>query len=121
MVLAIPGGKTLAEWTPGCLYEVHAEKQADGALRTCFGFDPNECFIADHITQPTTGTDKIKAGTPVLVSLSPARDRWAAGILSAISGDRYYVQLDSGLECAKGDKPGLWVGADAVILSYKAD
>jgi len=121
IVIAIPGDKTLAEWTPGCLYEVRAEKRGDGALRTCFGFDPNECFIAAGMKQRTAGDDKLKSGAPVFVSLSPARDDWAAVTLSAVTGDRYYVQLDTGLECAKGGKPGLWVGADGVIASEKLD
>jgi hypothetical protein len=120
-VIAIPGDKTLAEWTPGCLYEVHAEKRSDGALRTCYRFDPNECFSAAGMMQRTVGDDKLKSGAPVFVSLSPARDRWAAGTLSAVTGDRYYVQLDTGLECAKGGKPGLWVGAGGVIASENAD
>ena len=46
MVITIPVDRTLAEWTPGCLYEVQAEKQSNGTLWTCSTFDPNECFIA---------------------------------------------------------------------------
>jgi hypothetical protein len=102
-------------------HEVYADKQGDGALRTCYRFDPIECFLAAGTMQRTVGDDKLKSGAPVFVSLSPARDRWAAGTLSAVTGDRYYVQLDTGLECAKGGKPGLWVGAGGVIASENAD
>lgn len=117
-VIAVPGDKTLAEWTPGCLYEVRAEKQANGTLRACFDFDPNECFISAGIMQ---GTDILKSGMPVFVTLGAARDRWAAGTLSRISDGRYYVQLRTVLECAKGGKPGIWVGADGVVALREGD
>ncbi len=117
-VITVPGDKTIAEWTPGCLYEVRAEKQGNDTLRACFDFDPNECFIATGIMQ---ATEILKSGTPVFVTLSAARDRWAAGTLSRISDGRYYVQLRTGLECAKGGKPGLWVGADGLVAPVEGD
>jgi hypothetical protein len=51
-VIAVPGDKTIAEWTPGCLYEVRAEKQADGAWRACFGFDPNVSLLRGLRKEP---------------------------------------------------------------------
>ena len=118
MIIVIPGDKTLAEWAPGCLYEVRAEKQASGAWRACFGFDPSECFVADAVLQLS---NTLHSGTAVFVTLSAARDRWAAGTLSTISDARYYVKLDTGLECTTGGKPGVWVGADGVIAPRKTD
>jgi hypothetical protein len=120
MVITIPGDKTLAEWTPGCLYEVRAQKESNGTLRACFGFDPNECFIAAGALQQTTEGDNLKLGTPVFV-YQPICNCWAAGTLLRFSGSRRqsHVELDTGLACVTSST--LWVDTAAVIALQKAD
>ena len=89
-------------------------KCAPKSRRTAHGgrgwvFDPNECFIAAGITH---GTEILKSGTPVFVTLSATRDRHgglSSGSVTVLRSAPY------GLECAKGGKPGLWVGADGVV------
>jgi hypothetical protein len=110
MVIAVPGGKTLAEYPPmpGCLYEVDVQKQA-GALQACFKFAV--CVEADGVTQRTAGGAGLKLNTPVYVSLG---DHWAAGTLKSVNVGKYCVELDTRLAC-RGIQPELCVGADAVI------
>jgi TIR domain-containing protein len=115
MVFAIQGGKTIAEYPqrPGCLYEVHVEKQANGALQACWTFAPAECVTAAWMTQRTAGID-LKSGMPVYASLTPTRDRWAAGTLKSVISGKCYVRLDEDLACG-GGQPELSVGCEAVI------
>jgi TIR domain-containing protein len=111
MVIAVPGGKTIAEYPPqpGCLYEVHVDKQG-GALQACFTFNPADCKGA-WVTDRTAGGAALKAGVPVYVSLG---DHWAAGTLKAVNAGKYCVELDTKLAC-RGAQPELCVGPDAVI------
>ena len=76
--------------------EVRAEKQGDGALRTCYRFDPNGGYLAAGTMQRTGGDGEAEGGKLVLFYVR----RWAI-TLSAVTDHRYYVQLDTGLECAK--------------------
>jgi hypothetical protein len=116
LVVGVADGKTIAEWTPGCAFEVQTERRADGKLWACYTFDPGECFVA-RLADAGRSKKPPTVGQSVFVSLTAARDRWAAGTVKQTDGQRFYVEVRSGLQCSSPEKPALWANVENIVAA----